>query len=183
MVSVLLLGGCAQVPSPNASPSFASCLAPLPVLGSTSHAGPLHVTRTFYLGHTGVVLVYEEADLDSALEFIVGPVSIMNAGFEFQTYRTFDLDRYHDGIEGVSRDGEPVHLVTRALYEGFLTAYSRDPLLVASFQACLMDATPMPLPAVNVQKPVLFQQAVKSDWSGRTFWLHRIAASKFIERF
>ncbi|MBN2965392.1 hypothetical protein JWV37_11420 [Sulfurospirillum sp. T05] len=177
----LIFSGCAQLSAPSPQSTFATCLQPLPKLGTTRHGGPLHVTRTFYLGHTGDVLVAEEASLDNALEFIVGPVSIMNAGFEFQTYRTFDLDRFHDGIEGIGRNGEPVHLVTRSLYEGFLVAYSRNSELTASFQACIMNAIPMPKP--NTRAPVLFQNATQSDWSERTFWLHRIARSKFIERF
>lgn len=179
----VVFGGCAHLPFPSTPNTFTACATPLPLLGYTQHGGPLHVKRAFYLGHTGEVLVVEEAALDNALEFIVGPVSIMNAGFEFQRYQSSSLDRYHDSIQGIGRSGEPVHLVVRSLHEGFLTAYSRDPALIHSFTSCLNEGTPMPLPSPTTRAPAVFGQAVQSDWSGRTFWLHRIAASKYIERF
>jgi hypothetical protein len=108
----------------------------------------------------------------------------MYAGFEFESYQPRSLDRYHDYIEGISRNGTPVYALVQTLDEGFSLLYSADFSLIAPLASCLQQHPLVPFsPSRSPALAPEASAAIQTDWSARMFFTHDVAVSKFLEEW
>jgi hypothetical protein len=184
-IGLFLLAGCSNISlhvSPQALHSGKCDInIQLDEVARQTHGGPLDLTRQVFKDKDGNYLVYERGQLDDSLIFIVTLPDIMKAGFEMDSYQSFSLDRHHDLITGLGRDGTPLYILAQSLNEGFSILYSQNYQSLQALVECLGEAPAPKLPVIST--PQTAQEAIKSDWRNSTFARHRIAVSKYYEEF
>lgn len=145
-----------------------------------THGGPLDLTREVYKDSDGNFIVYEKGQLDDSLIFIATLPDIMKAGFEMESYKSYSLDRHHDLITGISRNGKRVFILAQSLNEGFSIIYSQNYEPLRALVNCLDDISTPQFSSTFANSP---KEAILSDWRSATFARHRIAVSKYFEEF
>lgn len=185
---LLIFNGCANssltVSAKSICASSCEIKIDLKEVSRSFHSGPLHLNRYIFSDPKGNLLVKERGRLDNSLMFIVGPISLMYAGFEFQEYSSHSLDNYHDLIEGIARDGTKIYLLVQTLDEGFSIIYSKNPNLIYPLASCLKRAKLSPLDNYSkISSNENLEEAIKSDWSTKMFINHHVAVSKNYDEF
>ncbi|NLC28549.1 MAG: hypothetical protein GX780_07230 [Campylobacteraceae bacterium] len=181
ILSLFLFVGCAdtslRVSPKNIYANSCNIETDLAEISRSSHGGPLYINRYLFSDTKGNILVKERGVLDHTLVFVVGPISLMHAGFEFQKYSTHSLDNHHDFIEGIARDGEQIYILVQSLDEGFSIIYSSTLDLILPLANCLKKEDPIALNFATPKKSSNHVSAIKSDWSTPMFLKHSVARS------
>ena len=142
--------------------------------------GRLSIDRAVYATKNGSALVFESGDLDNDYEFVIGPISIINAAFKLTNMQSQSVNDFVEYSQGTAQNGEIIYILGSFYPQNFTFIYSSDKAVMDEILQCVRankneGATPQ---AYNFTLKQPAKSAIYTQWGPAMVFMTQIYARK-----